>query len=115
MEGLLFLASVTGNPSRSIRYVALARRIGTRYNVKMPRSMKMSFCRACSSYTATRSSLRVRLNQGHLTRTCAACGNISRIGYAHRHGQAPPGDLPGGLESGAIVAEESGEFLDEEE
>ncbi len=35
-------------PMRSIRYVELARKIGTRYNIRFSREMKNTFCKNCN-------------------------------------------------------------------
>lgn len=115
MEGLMSMASVAKEAPRATRYVSLARRIGTRYNVKMPRSMKMTFCKSCSAFMGSGTGPRVRLNQGRLTRTCPRCGRVTRMGYSREPRRAALEDLPGGREKGAIVAEESGDLREEEE
>lgn len=40
--------TLTKKPERSWRYVELARRIGTRYNVRLDRKTKEGFCKKCN-------------------------------------------------------------------
>ncbi len=50
------------NPERSRRYVGLARKIGTRYNVRMTRGDKESFCRKCDTIMVQGRTQRTRLD-----------------------------------------------------
>lgn len=68
-------------PERARRYVELARRIGMRYNVRIPASFRRSFCRACLAYLVPSRSARVRLDHGRIVVTCRACGAIQRRPY----------------------------------
>ena len=86
IEILFGLASVEfgEHPERSHRYVALARKIGTRYNVKIPKRLKRSFCKHCHRYLVpgrnctVRSSVRTR----SMEMKCLDCGGVSRYPYA---------------------------------
>lgn len=58
----------------SDRYVTLARRIGMRYNIRLPREYRELYCRACSTYWVEGRTVRTRLRGGHRVRTCLKCG-----------------------------------------
>jgi ribonuclease P protein subunit RPR2 len=60
------------------RYVRLARRIGTRYNVRVPKGYRELYCRSCSAYWVEGRTVRTRLRSGLRTRTCLRCGAIFR-------------------------------------
>lgn len=60
------------------RYVDLARRVGTRYNVRLPPELTESYCRGCSSYWVEGRTVRTRLRDGRRTRTCLVCGRVRR-------------------------------------
>jgi ribonuclease P protein subunit RPR2 len=82
MERLFSLAAEehTLHPERSDRYVHIARQIGTRLRVRMPRQLKRLFCKHCGSYLPA-SGARTRLHQGVLTATCLRCGRVVRRPY----------------------------------
>ncbi|HEV2449623.1 MAG TPA: hypothetical protein VGU43_04335 [Thermoplasmata archaeon] len=60
------------------RYVRLARRIGTRYNVRVPKGYRELYCRGCSAFWVEGRTVRTRLRGGVRTRTCLRCGAIYR-------------------------------------
>lgn len=68
---------------RSKRYVQLARKIGMRYNVKIPENLKGSFCKLCNSYLKLGVNCRVRTNpaQKAVIMKCLECGKITRHPY----------------------------------
>ena len=66
---------------RARRYVELARRIGMRYNVRVPAPFKRSFCKKCLAFLLPSVSARVRVGSGRVIVTCAACGAIQRYPY----------------------------------
>lgn len=67
----------------SQRYVLLARRIGMRYNVRLPREYREAYCRACSAYWVEGRSVRTRLRSGRRTQTCLQCGKVRRVLIRH--------------------------------
>jgi ribonuclease P protein subunit RPR2 len=67
------------NLIRANRYVDLARRIGMRYNVRIPGNYKRRFCRHCHSYLVPGANSRVRLRGGKITVYCENCQEYSRI------------------------------------
>ena len=69
------------HPERSDRYVLLARRIGMRYRVSLPRELKRKLCKNCQSYLVPGSNSRVRLRGNYVVMTCLKCGNQMRYPY----------------------------------
>lgn len=66
---------------RARRYVELARRLGMRYNVRVPAPFKRSFCRKCLSFLLPSVSARIRVGDGRVVITCTACGAVRRFPY----------------------------------
>lgn len=62
-------------------YVALARRIGMRYNARIPREWKLRFCKNCGSFLVPTVNCTVRVGRGRIVRTCGSCGAYMRIPY----------------------------------
>ncbi len=69
---------------RSDRYVELARKIGMRYNVRIPRHYKRRFCRHCHAYLQPSINSRVRLRGRTITVHCHSCGRFTRMPYKAR-------------------------------
>jgi ribonuclease P protein subunit RPR2 len=118
---LFTLAEVEGQPASSPwadRYVQLARRIGTRYNVRLPRELGEKYCRGCSAYWVEGRTVRTRLRDGHRARTCLRCGRVQRIRWGDPStpgASLPPGDaLDRGL-PGLATAEVDFDGGDEED
>jgi ribonuclease P protein subunit RPR2 len=61
------------------RYVVLARRIGTRHNVRLLPEYRELYCRGCSSYWVEGRTVRTRLRSGRRVRTCLVCGRERRM------------------------------------
>jgi len=61
----------------SKRYVYLAKRIGMRYNVKMPAGSKRSFCRYCFARLTTG----WRTKRGVIYTTCESCRKTIRYPF----------------------------------
>ncbi|HXQ79556.1 MAG TPA: hypothetical protein VN819_05020 [Thermoplasmata archaeon] len=66
------------HPDLADRYVNLARRIGMRYNVRLLREYRESYCRACSTYWVEGRTVRTRIRSGRRVRTCLRCGRQRR-------------------------------------
>lgn len=83
IERLFKLAgdAYSDHPERSDRYVLLARRIGMRYRVSLPRELKRRLCKSCHSYLVPGSNSRVRLRGSYIVVTCLKCGNQMRYPY----------------------------------
>lgn len=61
------------------RYIELARRVGTRYNVRLPAEYRELYCRGCSTYWVEGRTVRTRLRGARRVRTCLRCGRTRRI------------------------------------
>ncbi len=72
------------HPERSDRYVGLARKIGMRYNVKMPKELKLRFCGGCSRYIVPgrNSVVRASSRTQSMEVRCLKCGKVNRMPYA---------------------------------
>jgi ribonuclease P protein subunit RPR2 len=97
------------------RYVRLARRVGTRYNVRVPAEYRELYCRGCSSYWVEGRTVRTRLRGDRRVRTCLACGRLRRTRV--RTTGAAAERLPMGSEliprpEGALVGETDDELDD---
>jgi ribonuclease P protein subunit RPR2 len=68
------------HPERSDRYVALARRMGMRMRVRIPRRLKRQICKGCGCYLSPERT-RVRLRNGVVAVTCIECGEQMRYPY----------------------------------
>ncbi len=106
-----------GDPVLSRRYVQLARRIGTRYNIRVPPWLKDRFCQGCSSFFQEGTTVRTRLNSGRRTRTCLTCGRVCR---EQIRGPAVPEEPRGFRTEGlpeplAVSVDEEEEEIEEEE
>src|SRR5256885_14474640 len=66
---------------RARRYVELARRIGMRYNVRVPAPFKRSFCKKCFAFLLPSVTARIRVGEGRVVVTCGACGAVQRYPY----------------------------------
>ena len=66
------------HPDRSRRYVELARKIGLRYNVRLPRKLKRKFCKNCNTLLKPGLTSEVRFKNGMLIVKCLVCEKIYR-------------------------------------
>jgi ribonuclease P protein subunit RPR2 len=71
------------NPERSKRYVQLARKIGLRYNVRLPKEIKRKFCKKCNSLLipSVTSKIRIDSKTKSITIKCLNCKKIYRYPY----------------------------------
>lgn len=63
------------------RYVELARKIGMRYRVRIPKKWKMFICRGCKRLMIPGATCRIRIQrkrEPHVTLTCLMCGHVKR-------------------------------------
>lgn len=74
-------AAGEGRPDLAQRYVGLARRIGMRYLVRLPREFRIRHCRRCSAYWVPGVNCRLRLRGGKVVATCRDCGAVRRWPY----------------------------------
>jgi ribonuclease P protein subunit RPR2 len=76
--GLANLEGTRGAYQLADRYVRLARRVGTRHNVRIPREYRELYCRKCSAFWSEGRTVRTRLRGPHRVRTCLVCGATRR-------------------------------------
>lgn len=70
-------------PERSKRYIELARKIGLRYNIRLPKQLKKTFCKACNSLLipGLTSSIRLDSKKKIINIKCLKCNKIYRYKY----------------------------------
>jgi ribonuclease P protein subunit RPR2 len=79
IEILLNLAkNAIDKPKMSKKYVEMARKIGKRYNVRLIKEQKMSFCKKCNQILIHGKTSEVRMDSKKkvITIKCTNCGNI---------------------------------------
>ncbi len=84
MEVLFGLAekeALQSHAGRARRYVDLARRLGMRYNVRVPSAFKRRFCKECLAYLVPSVNARVRVGRGRVVVTCLSCGAVQRLPF----------------------------------
>lgn len=69
------------NPDRSRRYIELARKIGLRYNVRMSREQKKSFCKKCNTLLKKGKSAKLEVDKEHriMLLKCLNCNTVYRV------------------------------------
>ena len=60
------------------RYVELAKRIAMKYRVRIPRDLKMTYCKKCL-YPYREGKFRVRIRKSRVIVTCLNCGYVRRF------------------------------------
>ncbi|MGI0130749.1 MAG: ribonuclease P protein component 4 [Thermoplasmata archaeon] len=65
--------ATSGHGELADRYVTIARRVGTRYNVRLLPEYRELYCRGCSSFWVEGRTVRTRLRSGRRIRTCLVC------------------------------------------
>jgi len=95
------------HPELADRYVVLARKVGTRYNVRLPAEYRELYCRGCSVFWVEGRTVRTRLRSGRRVRTCLACGRERRTQVRPRPPPARPrtweGTAPVPRDEGAVA------------
>ncbi len=74
-------AFMEGEEELASRYVQIARKIGMKYLVRIPKKYRMRFCRKCNSYLMPGKNSRVRLTKHKVVVTCLVCGAKKRYPY----------------------------------
>ena len=75
------------------RYVRLARRIGMRYNVTLPKQWKQRICKGCGTLLVPGANCRVRTRQRRVTLTCLECNSVKRMPFSEER-KAQKGERP---------------------
>ena len=83
--------SFRANPERSRRYVEMALRLSSRYNIRIPPELKRRFCKSCHAYLVPGANARARTSpsQRAVTLTCLECGRVSRHPYRREKCRKP--------------------------
>ena len=69
------------DPQLSQRQAFLARRISTRYKIRMPFDLRMVFCKKCKSFIAPGINSRIRIGRASIKSiriSCNLCGHTYR-------------------------------------
>jgi ribonuclease P protein subunit RPR2 len=75
------ISNTRTNPELSQRHAQLARRISTKYNVRMPYVLRIVFCKKCKSFIAPGINSKIRLGRTSIKSiriTCNFCGHTYR-------------------------------------
>ncbi|MEM2159768.1 MAG: RNase P subunit [Candidatus Nitrosotenuis sp.] len=71
-------SNILQNPDLAQRQASLAKKISTKYRVKLPYELRMQFCKKCKSFIPPGTSARVRLGRSALKSiriTCRFCNH----------------------------------------
>ena len=83
MDILLGLAREVFQRDRGLsrRYVEYARKIGSRFNVRLGKKDKLVVCKNCSSFLVPGVNCRVRTHALRVVITCLECGHVKRVPF----------------------------------
>lgn len=81
LRDLAATMALAGDFGHADRYVQLARRLGMRYNVRLPRDLRARICRECDRYLLPGVTCSVRVHRGRIRTTCTYCGTVYRHPY----------------------------------
>ena len=81
LYGLAVDRAREGDTVLARRYTALARKVGMRYTVRIPRRLKRFTCKRCMSPLIPGLTARIRLRGGVEIITCLECGKMKRYPY----------------------------------
>ena len=85
--------ALAGNRDLADRYILLARKIGMRYNIRIPRELNLRMCKYCYRHLAPGTTSHVRTRNGRLVITCDHCGRCRRIPFrTYQHSTKPDSD-----------------------
>jgi ribonuclease P protein subunit RPR2 len=69
------------HPERSNRYVELALKLSTKYNIPIPEKWARRYCRGCKSFLQPGRNCTVRLVDSEVNIFCGECGHAAKIPY----------------------------------
>jgi ribonuclease P protein subunit RPR2 len=75
------ISNARTDPDLSQRHASLARRISTKYKIRMPYHLRMVFCKKCKSFIAPGINSRIRLGRTSVKSiriSCNLCGHTYR-------------------------------------
>ena len=75
------ITNARSDPELSQRQASIARRISTKYKIRMPYYLRMVFCKKCKSFIAPGINSRIRLGRASVKSiriSCNLCGHTYR-------------------------------------
>ncbi|MCD6229850.1 MAG: hypothetical protein J7K00_03545 [Candidatus Diapherotrites archaeon] len=69
------------HPKRAARYIEIARKISSKYNERLTKKQKQSFCKKCNTPIIPGKNATVRIvskPKKHLLITCGSCGAVKK-------------------------------------
>jgi len=75
------ISNARSDPELSQRQASIARRISTKYKIRMPYHLRMVFCKKCKSFIAPGINSRIRLGRTSVKSiriSCNLCGHTYR-------------------------------------
>ena len=75
------ISNARADPELSQRQASIARRISTKYKIRMPYNLRMVFCKKCKSFIAPGINSRIRLGRTSVKSiriSCNLCGHTYR-------------------------------------
>jgi ribonuclease P protein subunit RPR2 len=75
------LANARSNPELAERQASLAKRLSTKYRVRMPYELRMNFCKKCKKFIVPGFTARIRLGRSAVKSiriTCGFCNHTYR-------------------------------------
>ena len=75
------MLNVRTNPSLAQRQATLAKKISTKYRIRMPYHIRMNFCKKCKKFIAPGVSARIRIGRTSVKSiriTCGFCNHTYR-------------------------------------
>ena len=75
------ISNARTDPELSQRQASIARRISSKYKIRMPYSLRMVFCKKCKSFIAPGVNSRIRLGRTSVKSiriSCNLCGHTYR-------------------------------------
>jgi ribonuclease P protein subunit RPR2 len=77
----LAMKEFPNNPSRSNRYVELARNISKKYNTKIPLEWNRRYCKSCYKFLYPGKNCTIRLVSSEVRIKCHECNKVMKIPY----------------------------------
>jgi ribonuclease P protein subunit RPR2 len=75
------LSNARSNPKLAERQASLAKRLSTKYRIRMPYEMRMNFCKKCKKFIVLGFTARIRLGRSAVKSiriTCGFCNHTYR-------------------------------------
>ena len=75
------MSNARSNPKLAERHAALAKRLCTKYRIRMPYELRMNFCKKCKKFIMPGVTARVRIGRSNIKAiriTCGFCNHTYR-------------------------------------